>query len=475
MTANCSIFWPIEDEGKSGFCYGWAHGRLVCVAGVLPVASDGRAKAILDDFLKANPRFVEVSSTEPPVILGKCSFDTSSRTPNIELLSDVGPSLSTLPRTLVMYRRSALGSARFRVPENAGSGDGPAAPDAHPTFEAVGLDETALTQLNAAYRLHSLFNLPGSWLSKLKLLDIAARHVQDTIRVHAERTSSRFRSGFTFTLGTMAQPLQRGRSWAALAGVYSTSAEQIWARARLVQGLVSFPRLSYVYGKLETSAEYVRFNNALWLVMNDVILGSVVGAFVCENRVLIGTSLHDWLKTAFIDFTREALLWLDDWPAGLKLNTELSSFLVQVFLGVLELWAYILRSLSPHFPTIVYAVGLSGYGGLTIPLSLSLDIFNALTQHISLSHLGLTSALSYEAFAMRSLWNLFRGKRFNVLHRHTDSWHYEIDQLILGTLLFTLFAFCLPTLLTYAALFVLMRSGVVIAQGSAEATRGGVF
>jgi phosphatidylinositol glycan class Q protein len=44
-------------------------------------------------------------------------------------------------------------------------------------------------------------------------------------------------------------------------------------------------------------------------------------------------------KAAFIDFTRDALLWLDDWPEGLKLNAELSSFLVHTLLGVLELWA----------------------------------------------------------------------------------------------------------------------------------------
>jgi hypothetical protein len=30
--------------------------------------------------------------------------------------------------------------------------------------------------------------------------------------------------------------------------------------------------------------------------MNDVILGSVLGAFVCENSEVIGITLHDWLK-----------------------------------------------------------------------------------------------------------------------------------------------------------------------------------
>jgi len=96
-------------------------------------------------------------------------------------------------------------------------------------------------------------------------------------------------------------------------------------------------------------------------------------------------------------------------------------------------------------------------------LSLFLDIFSALTLHVSLSHLVLRNALSYQISALRSLFNLFRGKRYNVLHQRTDSWHYEVDQLILGTLLFTLFTFSFPTLLTYGILFTLMRSAVVVA------------
>ena len=38
------------------------------------------------------------------------------------------------------------------------------------------------------------------------------------------------------------------------------------------------------------------FNNAIWLVLNDVILGSFAGAFLCDNSEVIGTSVHDLLK-----------------------------------------------------------------------------------------------------------------------------------------------------------------------------------
>ncbi|KAI0003298.1 N-acetylglucosaminyl transferase component-domain-containing protein [Russula compacta] len=462
MIPQCSTLWPIEDVGIDGYCYGWVlNSRLVCVAGVLQV---GSLEVRLDDFLKENPRFTEVSSCDTPVILGECSFTSLSRTPHIQYLPAVGLTSSTpFPCALVMYRRSALGSARFYTPLATTSATpyrGVAIPDSHPGFKTVGLDNRALTLLNATYRLHSLLNLSGSWLAGFELLDIVARHIYDKFS-RTGRAFPRLFSGLKFIIGLLVGFLRHCGLWVGFAKVYSRLLDQLWVRLNLVQGLVLYPRLSYVYGKLETSVEYVRFNNAVWLVMNDVILGSVIGVFICENSEVIGIWLHNWLKVAFIDVTHDALLWLDDWPEGLKLNTELSSFLVHTLLGVLELWAYILRSLSPHFPIIVYVTGLSGYGGLTIPLSLFLDIFNALTLHISLSHLVLRKALSYQISALRSLFNLFRGKRFNVLHRRIDSWHYEVDQLILGTLLFTLFTFSFPTLLIYGILFSLMRSAIV--------------
>ena len=49
------------------------------------------------------------------------------------------------------------------------------------------------------------------------------------------------------------------------------------------------------------------------------------------------------------------------------------------------------------------------------------------------------------------------GKRYNVLRNRTDSWNYEVDQLLFGTILFTLVAFLLPTVLIYYVFFTLVR------------------
>ena len=99
-----------------------------------------------------------------------------------------------------------------------------------------------------------------------------------------------------------------------------------------------------------------RFHNCVWLVLNDVIIGIAFGSFLCENRLFFAQWLHYGLQvrsierfiafgiitsrsqTYLIDGIREALLWLNSWPAGLKLNTELSQFYCHSLVGLVSVW-----------------------------------------------------------------------------------------------------------------------------------------
>jgi len=51
----------------------------------------------------------------------------------------------------------------------------------------------------------------------------------------------------------------------------------------------------------------------------------------------------------------------------------------------------------------------------------------------------------------------FLGKRWNALRNRTDSTNYDVDQLLVGTILLTLVAFTLPTVFVYYSLFALVR------------------
>lgn len=97
--------------------------------------------------------------------------------------------------------------------------------------------------------------------------------------------------------------------------------------------------------------------------------------------------------------------------------------------------------------------------GLTFPVALIADLVQLATLHLRLCH-ALTAMLSrWLLVALKRLWDLFRGKRWNVLRNRTDSHAYDVDTLFLGTLLFTLTAFLTPTVLAYAALFASVGTG----------------
>jgi len=66
------------------------------------------------------------------------------------------------------------------------------------------------------------------------------------------------------------------------------------------------------------------------------------------------------------------------------------------------------------------------------------------------------------------LWGLFRGRRHNVLRNRTDTWTYDIDQLLFGTVLFTLMVFLFPTALVYYVLFAGLRLASLLVHAVVE-------
>jgi phosphatidylinositol glycan class Q protein len=63
-----------------------------------------------------------------------------------------------------------------------------------------------------------------------------------------------------------------------------------------------------------------------------------------------------------------------------------------------------------------------------------------------------------------SLFHLFRGKKRNVLRDRIDSCDYDLDQLLLGTIMFTLLAFLFPTVMVFYFAFAIARAGVLVGK-----------
>ncbi|KAF2001673.1 N-acetylglucosaminyl transferase component Gpi1 [Amniculicola lignicola CBS 123094] len=207
--------------------------------------------------------------------------------------------------------------------------------------------------------------------------------------------------------------------------------------------------------------EYIRFYNSLWLVANDVIIGIALGSYIIENSDFVAAQVDTIFNTWSIEGLRRMISWLMEWPGGLKLNTELAEFLGDLFLWVIDHWAGCMGLLRPFLPGIIHFIGFSSFAGATMPISLFSDLVSLLTLHIYAFYIASARIFHWQLTIIISLFHLFRGKKRNILRNRIDSCDYDLDQLLLGTILFTLLFFLLPTVFVFYLTFASARVAVI--------------
>ncbi|KAK3677436.1 pig-Q [Recurvomyces mirabilis] len=214
--------------------------------------------------------------------------------------------------------------------------------------------------------------------------------------------------------------------------------------------------------------EYIRFYNSLWLVANDVIIGIAVGSYILENADLVARQVDNIVNTFSIEGLQRMITWLTDYPAGLKLNNELAKFLADLFLWVIDYWDGSMLQLRPLLPHVVRVIGLSSFFGASLPISLCSDLVSLLTLHIYSFYIASARIYNWQLTIIISLFHLFRGKKRNVLRNRIDSCDYDLDQLLLGTILFTLLFFLLPTVAVFYATFAGARMAIIALKAALD-------
>lgn len=214
--------------------------------------------------------------------------------------------------------------------------------------------------------------------------------------------------------------------------------------------------------------EYIRFYNSIWLVLNDVIIGITLSKLILERKKLVEEYLCygiDQLLTVNFDHT---IMWLMDWPGGLKLNTELASFFGELVLWVIQFWGMFLNLFRPYFGLMVTLVAYSGFAGATLLISLVSDLVSFFPAHVYAFYLASGRIYHWQLTVLRSLFHLFRGKKRNILRNRVDSCNYDLDQLLMGTILFMSLIFLLPTVLVFYLTFAGCRLAIILVNAGLE-------
>ena len=103
-----------------------------------------------------------------------------------------------------------------------------------------------------------------------------------------------------------------------------------------------------------------------------------------------------------------------------------------------------------------------------MPIALFSDLLSILTIHIHSFYIASARIYNWQLTIIISLFHLFRGKKRNVLRNRIDSCDYDLDQLLLGTILFTLLFFLLPTVLVFYLTFASARMIIISLKAMLE-------
>ncbi|OZC05231.1 N-acetylglucosaminyl transferase component [Onchocerca flexuosa] len=230
------------------------------------------------------------------------------------------------------------------------------------------------------------------------------------------------------------------------------------------------------------------------------ILDSVLGVIVWKELTEVdffSDYIWDGLSVMITNL-EELIHWLTTYPAGLKLNSHLNAILSQFFVYHIYLWqsklklilmksrrtaeswnlsvfyllatTYIQRkeekildsrkilNILPYLSVASVYIGfgfisLSCFFGLSVFFAALSDLLRLLTVHIYCFHIYAFKLATLSVMSIKSLWRLFRGRKYNPLRQRVDSVKLDMRQLFIATLFFIILLFLLPTILVYFFVF----------------------
>jgi len=200
---------------------------------------------------------------------------------------------------------------------------------------------------------------------------------------------------------------------------------------------------------------------AFCVLLLDIVLGYSL-QYLCTETGFSVQQIPDLIAVS-TEYTvrnlKHILHWLMRNPAGLKLNSVLSQALGNFFLYHIHLWVTYINLILPAVGNIFLL--LSPYLRF-FPLSLQLailgDVLTVLSLHIFCFYAYARRITQLQYSGCLAYARLFAGKKYNPLRKRIDTADdVRIEHLFLGTILFTVLLFLLPTTTTFFTVFALLR------------------
>lgn len=165
-------------------------------------------------------------------------------------------------------------------------------------------------------------------------------------------------------------------------------------------------------------------------------------------------SYYTHARIATFEYHYEFISWLENFPAGFKLNVTLTKKMGNAIRSLMQGQRSLMESsfwnaeMGQNFvlPLLIVVSGGCGFSSL---LALLMDLWRLETGYAWLLANIFRYIYRVELFLLSALFRLFRGKKRNVLRQRTDSMQYDSMQLLVGTLCLCVCVFLWTTLMVY--------------------------
>jgi len=156
---------------------------------------------------------------------------------------------------------------------------------------------------------------------------------------------------------------------------------------------------------------------------------------------------------------KQILHWLMSNPAGLKLNSVLSTALGNFFLYHIHLWVTYVDLILPAVGKVFTIISpYIQFFPITLQLAILGDVLSMLCIHIFCFYAYARRITQLQYSGCLAYARLFAGKKYNPLRKRIDTADdVSIEHLFLGTILFTILLFLAPTTFTFFTVFWLLR------------------
>jgi len=200
------------------------------------------------------------------------------------------------------------------------------------------------------------------------------------------------------------------------------------------------------------------------LISIDLMLGFLFGYIILKNS----KQLMDFSEKMCIGLEgrllMDSLRWFNHSPVGIKLNPLITKKMGNILRWALRNYGKFMVWTKPVHIHIVRLIACTGSMGITIQLAAIIDVVRVLSFHVAVLHRILAIQHHLQLSLISSLWNLFRGKKHNILRKRVDTCYYDRYQLLCGTILFAISFFLLPSFAAYFYLFTLSQLIIVSFQ-----------